>query len=140
VDGYLPYYGKDVVKQYMYMSIGIKYSYRQLPYYLCEESLRPGYCTRGTPDTRLFRRNSGVNPISTGHPTPETRPFARVSGGCENCGQNKAKAKKVGSFAPNKSKGKSSQELSRKCLRHVCEMSVDKTFSGGFGQTFEPCQ
>ena len=30
--------------------------------------------------------------------------------------------------------------LSRKCLRHVCDMSADKTFSGGFGQTFEPCQ
>jgi hypothetical protein len=42
-----------------------------------------------TPDTRLFQRNSGVDPISKtrdsvrtgGHPTPETRPFARVSGG-----------------------------------------------------------
>jgi hypothetical protein len=74
-----------------------------------------------TPDTRLFRRNSGVHPIfntrdfvgTGGNPTPETRPFARVSGGCENCGQNKAKSKKVGSFAPNKSKqGKSSHRHS----------------------------
>jgi hypothetical protein len=31
-----------------------------------------------------------------GHPTPETRPKGRVSGGCENWGQNKAKAQKSG--------------------------------------------
>jgi hypothetical protein len=29
---------------------------------------------------------------------------------------------------------------SRKCLRHVCDMSADETFFGGFEQTFEPCQ
>jgi hypothetical protein len=82
-----------------------------------------------TPDTRIFRRNSGFNPISNtrdfvrtgGNPTPETRPFAWVSGGCENCGQ---KPKKWAHSQQTSQKGKSSTDIRCPMTTMIC-ISVD---------------